>query len=198
MTAAAIFWCSLSVAWAIVVGSASVAAGLAAASLALFGLGANAVLDGAASSVLVWRFRQERTETPELEEIERRAALVVGVIMVAVALYLAARSVGALAAHSGPEPSTVGILRAAGAALVLPVFARAKLRLAPRLQSSALRGDGVLSLAGAVLAVGTLLSLVAEEAFDWWWADAIAALLIAAMLLVEGRRTIAEGRKPGF
>ena len=48
------------------------------------------------------------------------------------------------------------------------------------------------------LAVGTLLSLVAEEAFDWWWADAIAALLIAAMRLVEGRRTIAVGRKPGF
>ena len=47
---------------------------------------------------------------------------------------------------------------------------RAKLRLAQQLGSSALRGDGVLSLAGAALAAATLVSLVVESALGWWWA----------------------------
>jgi divalent metal cation (Fe/Co/Zn/Cd) transporter len=62
----------------------------------------------------------------------------------------------------------------------------AKLRLAGSLHSSALRGDGVLSLAGAALAAVTLASLAFDAAFGWWWSDAVAALLMAAFLLPEG------------
>ena len=70
--------------------------------------------------------------------------------------------------------------------LVLPILAKAKLRLARPLESSALHGDGVLSLAGAVLAAATLISFLLDSAFGWWWADAVAALLIAGTLLREG------------
>jgi divalent metal cation (Fe/Co/Zn/Cd) transporter len=73
--------------------------------------------------------------------------------------------------------------------LVLPVLARAKLRLAGPLQSSALRGDGILSLAGAALASATLASLLLDASLGWWWSDAVAALVIAATLLGEGLRT---------
>jgi divalent metal cation (Fe/Co/Zn/Cd) transporter len=44
----------------------------------------------------------------------------------------------------------------------------------------------VLSLAGAVLASATLLSLVVDASIDWWWADSVAALLISGMLMREG------------
>jgi divalent metal cation (Fe/Co/Zn/Cd) transporter len=80
-------------------------------------------------------------------------------------------------------------------ALVLPVLGWAKLRLAARLRSPGLRGDGVLSLAGAGLAAATLLSIVVDTALGWWWADSIAALLISALLLVEGARTCASARR---
>jgi hypothetical protein len=190
LTTAAIRWSSLSVIWALTVGSASVAAGLASSSLALFGLGANSVLDGVASSFLVWRFRHERLGTAEVEAVERRAGLGVGVIMIAVALYLTGRSVSALVHQSSPEDSPAGIILAAGGAVVLPILAWAKLRLAVPLQSSALRGDGVLSLAGAVLAAATLLSLVLEASLGWWWSDPVAALLISAILVSEGRAII--------
>jgi divalent metal cation (Fe/Co/Zn/Cd) transporter len=62
------------------------------------------------------------------------------------------------------------------------------------LESAALRGDGVLSLAGAVLAAVTLASLAVNAAAGWWWSDAIAALLIAAYLLSEGWLVIAHAR----
>jgi divalent metal cation (Fe/Co/Zn/Cd) transporter len=175
-----------------------VIAGLAASSLALVGFGANSTLDGAASAVLVWRFRHERGGAADPDAVERRAAAGVGAAMVAVALYLGVSAVNALASHSEPEGSGVGVALTAASVLVLPVLARAKLRLAAPLQSPALRGDGVLSLAGAVLAAATLVSLVLEAAFDWWWADATAALAISAALAIEGVRVVASARSaPG-
>lgn len=118
--------------------------------------------------------------------IERRAARVVGGILVLIGLYLAVAAVVALTNHSHPQRTVVGIALTAASLLVLPVLARAKLRLAGQLGSSALRGDGVLSLAGAALAGATLAGLLAESAFGWWWADALAALVIAGTLLREG------------
>jgi divalent metal cation (Fe/Co/Zn/Cd) transporter len=182
------------VAWAVLVGASSLVAGLAASSLALIGLGANSMLDGTASAVPVWRFRHERTAPANLEAVERRAATAVGAVMIAVALYLTASAVSALASHSTPDKSDLGIVLAAASVAVLPLLARAKLRLAATLESHALRGDGVLSLAGGVLAAATLLSLVLESTLDWWWADAAAALLIAALLATEGTGTARRAR----
>ncbi len=190
LTRAAIHWSSASVGWAVIVGISSVAAGLATESLALLGLGANALLDGAASVVLIWRFREERSAAHRADAVERRAALTVGLIMVAIAVYLAVRAFVSLAGGSGPEHSTVGFVVAAGALLLLPLLAERKLRLAASLDSRALRADGFLSLAGAVLATATLVSLILNSAFGWWWSDSVAALLTAAMLIAEGSRTV--------
>jgi divalent metal cation (Fe/Co/Zn/Cd) transporter len=151
------------------------------------------MLDGTASGVLVWRFRHERSGA-NVDLVERRAALAVGIVMIAVAFYVAARAAGALVDHSESSTPSVGIVLTAASVLVLPVLARVKLRLAAGLRSPGLRGDGVLSLAGGILAAATVLSLVLDTALDWWWADAVAALLISAMLLLEGTRTIASAR----
>src|SRR5262249_39937603 len=125
----------------------------------------------------------------------RRAAQAVGSILILIALYVAVSAVAALAGHSVPNRSTVGLALTAASVLVLPVLARAKLRLAGRLESSALRGDGVLSLAGAALAAVPLASLALDAAFGWWWCDAVAALLIAAFMLREGWRTTGSPRR---
>ena len=136
--------------------------------------------------MLVWRFRHERLGTADVEKLERRAALAVGVLMIGVAFYLAGRAVSALSGHAAPGTSSIGIALTSASVFILPVLARAKLRLAAPLGSAALRGDGVLSLAGSILAVATLASLVLNEALGWWWADAIAGLCISALLLTEG------------
>jgi divalent metal cation (Fe/Co/Zn/Cd) transporter len=190
---AAIGWCSLSVLWSALAGVSAVLVGLAGSSAALLGFGANSILDGAASAVLIWRFGAGRLRTADGNAVERGAALAVSIVMVGVAFSVPAAAINALAAHSTPAKSLVGVILTATSTVVLPVLARAKLGLATRLGSSALRGDGVLSLAGAVLAAATLVSLFVNAAFGWWWADAIAALVIAAMLLGEGVRTMPRG-----
>ena len=194
LTLAAANWCAVSVAWATFAGVSALAAGIASSSVALVAFGANSVLDAMASGVLVWRFRHERAGG-DAHTVERRAAIAVGVVMTGVGLDLATRAISALAEEHGPESSPFGIALTAAAALVLPVLARAKLRLAAALNSPGLRGDGVLSLAGAVLAAATLASLLLDAALSWWWADSVAALLIAGMLLVEGPRTVANARQ---
>jgi hypothetical protein len=73
-------------------------------------------------------------------------------------------AVVALANHSHPEHTAVGVVLTASSVPVLPIIARAKLRLSNQLASSALHGDGVLTLAGAALAAATLVSLLVESA----------------------------------
>jgi divalent metal cation (Fe/Co/Zn/Cd) transporter len=183
--AQAVWWCGLSVGWAAIAGATSLIAGLVAGSIALIGFGADSLVDGSASAVLVWRFSAEISDASQAERVERQAARAVGVILMLIGLYLTVAAVLALANRSSPETSVVGVALSAASVLVLPILAQAKLRLAQPLASSALHGDGVLSLAGAGLAAATLLSLLVNSAFGWWWADAVAALLIAATLLRE-------------
>jgi divalent metal cation (Fe/Co/Zn/Cd) transporter len=194
---AATRWCALSVGWALLVAVTSLAAGFAANSTALIGFGLSSLVDGIASSILVRRFRHERLDLRPSDELERRAAQAIGVLLILIAAYLAVRATSALADGSGPEPSSLGVVLTGASMLVLPVLAGAKLRLAGSLESQALRADGVLSAAGAVLAVATLMGLLLDAALDWWWADSIAAVMIAGVLLREGRSTLQSVRQAG-
>jgi divalent metal cation (Fe/Co/Zn/Cd) transporter len=194
---AAIRWCALSVVWALLVAVTSLAAGFAANSTALVGFGLASLLDGAASSILVRRFRHERLEVRSPDELERRAAQAIGVVMFVIAAYLAVRAIKALADGSGPESSALGVVLTGAAIFVLPVLAAAKLRLAGPLGSQALRADGVISAAGAVLAAAALLGLILNEALELWWADSVAALLIAAVLVREGGLTLQSAQLSG-
>ena len=192
---AAIRWCALSVAWALLVAVTSLAAGFAANSTALVGFGLSSFVDGTASSILVRRFRHERLDVRPTDELERRAAQTIGVILLLIAGYLAVRAISALADGSGPESSSLGVLLTGASMLVLPVLAGAKLRLAGPLESHALRADGILSAAGAILAVATLMGLLLNTTLDWWWTDSVAALMIAAVLLREGSLTLESVRR---
>jgi divalent metal cation (Fe/Co/Zn/Cd) transporter len=193
---AAIRWCGLSVAWAVLVGAASVVAGALAASIALVGFGADSILDGTASAVLVWRFRAEIEHRPRVAAVERRAAQAIGVVLLAIATYLVIDAANSLAGHKGPDRSMIGLVLTSASMFVLPVLALAKLRLAGSLSSSALRGDGVLSAAGAALAAATLIALVLNSAVGWWWTDSVAALFIAAVLVREGWALVGGARRP--
>jgi divalent metal cation (Fe/Co/Zn/Cd) transporter len=182
----AIRWCGLSVGWAAITAITAITAGLMTGAVALVAFGADSITDGSASAVLVWRFNRERSIAHDLDRIERRATQAIGVILVLIGVYISASAIAGLADHSKPERSTVGLGLTGASVLVLPILARAKLRLADQLQSTALRGDAILSFAGAVLAAVTLLSLALDTTLGWWWSDAVAALTIAVFLLNEG------------
>src|SRR6476620_6529096 len=67
------------------VGTAAVVVALATESLSLLGFGADAVIDSAASVVLVWRFRTEVREPHRADRIEEVAERLVGGVLLILA-----------------------------------------------------------------------------------------------------------------
>lgn len=113
----AIRWCAASVAWAATVGATAVLAGFAAGAIALVGFGADSITDGLASAVLVWRFGHEKAGQHSVERVGQRAARAVGAILIAIGLYVSATAIAALAGHSAPDQSTVGLALTAASVL---------------------------------------------------------------------------------
>ena len=183
--------CACSVAWAALAGVAAVTAGTITGSVALLAFGLDSVIDGSASGVLAWRFRREARGAESAADAERRTARAVAAAMLAAAVYVMTQAGWSLASAARPRQGALGIVLLAGSAAVLPVLGRVKLRLARRLGSPALRGDGVLSAAGAILAAAALAGLAADRTLGWWQADPAAAAVIALFLLREGWRTLA-------
>jgi divalent metal cation (Fe/Co/Zn/Cd) transporter len=180
------------VAWAALAGVASVAAGAVTGSLALLAFGLDSVIDGSASAALVWRFRLELRRAGRPVHAERTAARAVAAAMLAAAVYVVAQAARSLIIGVHPGQSVIGLVLLAGSLVVLPVLSHIKLRLAGPLRSRALRGDGVLSAAGAALAAVALAGLAVDRSLGWWWADPAAASLIALVLLREGWRTLGD------
>jgi divalent metal cation (Fe/Co/Zn/Cd) transporter len=174
--------------WNGATGAVALVVALLTDSLALTGFALSALLDTSASVVLVWRFIQERRDPVAGERLERRAQAFIAVAMSLVALYVGFEAVRALVDASHADESLLGIALAAASLVVLPWLGRKKLQVAAALPSRALRGDGVLTLAAAALAAITLVALALASGLDWWWADPVAALVIAAALLVEATR----------
>ena len=182
------------IAWNGAVGLAALVVSVIDGSLALAGLALTALLDSSASVVLVWRFRMERHDPVAAEHLERRAQAVVAVTMLVVAAYVGVQSIRALVDGSHPDASAFGVILATASLVVLPWLGRLKLRVASRLASRALRGDGILTAASAALAAVALAALLANSAFGWWWADPAAALLIATALAFEATRIAVRHR----
>jgi divalent metal cation (Fe/Co/Zn/Cd) transporter len=182
------------IAWNGLVGASALAVALATGSLAMAGFALNALLDSSASGVLVWRFRHERRDPVAAERTERHAQAAIGWAMLAIAGYVGVQAIRALIDGSHAETTAFGVALATISLVVLPVLGLRKLRVASGLSSPALRGDGVLTLAAAALAAITLLALLANSALDWWWADPLAALVIAAALGIEGVRVLVRHR----
>ena len=57
---------------------------------------------------------------------------------------------------------------------------------------------GVLSAAGAALAGAALLGMALADAPGWWWTDALAAVVIAAVLAVEGWGTLRRAASQAY
>jgi divalent metal cation (Fe/Co/Zn/Cd) transporter len=136
--------------------------------------------------VLVWRFRIERQHPHRAARVEHIAERVIGVVFLLLALYLAISAVQALAANAHPDSTAVGIGLLLLSLLCLPPLALAKSRTAAQLSSGALRADSLLTGLAAILALIGLLGLGLTQFFGLASADALGALVVAAIMAREG------------
>jgi len=172
-------------------GIVAIAAGLAAGSVALTGFGIDSVIEVTSGALLWWRLRAELGSAPLGPTVERRASRGAGFLLLALGVYIATDSARLLLTGSHPDSSRVGIALMVASLIVMPLLARAKLRLAASLGSRALRADAHETIVCAWLSATTLLGLGLNALLGWWWADPVAALAMLPLIVHEGIEAIA-------
>src|SRR2546427_100388 len=167
-------------------GVIAIAAGLAAGSVALTGFGIDSVIEVTSGVVLWWRLRADLGAARVGPAVEARAARWAGVLLLALAVYIVAESGRRLLTGDRPGESVVGIVLTALSLIVMPLLARAKLRVAASLGSRALRADAHETIVCAWLSATTLLGLGLNAVLGWVWADPVAALAMLPLIVREG------------
>jgi divalent metal cation (Fe/Co/Zn/Cd) transporter len=182
------------VAWNIIEGIVAIAAGVAAASIALVGFGLDSYIEVASGMILIWRLRKHAFGDEEEEErAEKKAVFFVGLSFLALSLYVIYESGIKLLNQQEPGESLIGIVLAAVSLVVMPLLALWKKKVAREIGSRALRADALETIACSYLSLTLLVGLAANAAFGLWWADPVAALAMVYFLLREGREALEEG-----
>jgi divalent metal cation (Fe/Co/Zn/Cd) transporter len=177
------------VGWNIIEGLVSVAAALAAGSVALLGFGIDSFVETTSGLVLIWRLRAERhaRDPEEIERLDQRAHKLVALSLFLLAAYIAFEAAKALIIREKPDPTMAGIAITSLSLTVMWWLARAKRRTARGLGSRALEADSFQTTACFWLSLITLAGIGLNAAFGWWWADPAAALGMTYFLVSEGR-----------
>jgi divalent metal cation (Fe/Co/Zn/Cd) transporter len=173
-------------AWHVVEFALSVAAGVAAGSIALVAFGIDSLIEAAAGFVIIWLYAPSRAHS---HASERRAQQLIAASYAILVVYVVVESVSSLLDEEKPEASWFGIAVLVAAAVSMPLLARAKRRVGRALGSHATASEGSQNLICAYLAVTALVGIGANALLGWWWADPIAALGIAGIAAWEGVRT---------
>jgi divalent metal cation (Fe/Co/Zn/Cd) transporter len=172
--------------WHMVEFAIALAAGLAAGSIALIGFGADSLIEALAGGVVLWLFTGNRRGSGAAE---RRAQQLIAVSFFVLAAYVGVEALRTLVSGDQPNASWVGIGLAALTAPTMPLLAYAKRRLGNQLHSAATVKEAAQTQLCAYLSIALLLGLGANALAGWWWADPLAALVIAAVAAREGRES---------
>ncbi len=181
----------LTVGWNAVEGVIAVMAAAAAGSVALFGFGIDSFVETLSGMVILWRIGAERraaaaARIEKVEDVARRAvALSLGLL----ALYVAVDAGSALVSNDRPSTSVVGVTLLVLSLAVMKWLAKAKRATARALHSHAMEADAAQTDFCWKLSAVALVGLVANAVLGWWWADPVAALVLAGLIAIEARRT---------
>jgi len=160
----------------------AISAGTVASSTALIGFGLDSVIEVASAAAVAWQF-----SGPDPEARERIALKVIAVSFFALAAYVTVESARTLVLGEEAGHSTVGIVLAAVSLVVMPVLSTAQRRAGRELGSASAVADSKQTLLCTYLSGVLLAGLLLNSLLGWYWADPLAALVIAVVAVREGR-----------
>ncbi len=187
---------AITVIWNTAEGIIAVAAGILAGSTALLAFGIDSFVETASGAIVGWRLLDEMRSRSEerVEQVEKLTSRIAGILLLALAVYIAVDSAVRLLGVSGrPMESLMGIAVTAVSLVVMPILGRAKLRCAAAIGSGALRTDAYETITCAWLSGTALLGLGANALLGWWWADPLAALALIPLIAREGWEGLSGG-----
>ncbi|UGT65265.1 cation transporter [Nocardia asteroides] len=156
--------------------------GARVSSTALIGFGLDSVIEVSSAAAVAWQFAGRDPEARE-----KVALRVIAFSFFALALYVTVDAIRALTGAAEAEHSTVGIALAAVSLVIMPVLSQLQRRAGRELGSASAVADSKQTLLCTYLSAVLLVGLVLNSALGWSWADPIAALVIAAVAVKEGR-----------
>ncbi|MFD0785879.1 cation transporter, partial [Micromonospora azadirachtae] len=160
----------------------AITAGTHASSTALVGFGLDSVIEVSSAAAVAWQFAGRDPEARE-----KTALRVIAVSFFALAAYVSVESVRALVGDADPRHSSVGLVLAALSLLIMPALSYAQRRAGRELGSRSAVADSKQTLLCTYLSAVVLVGLGLNSLFGWSWADPVAALVIAAAAVKEGR-----------
>jgi divalent metal cation (Fe/Co/Zn/Cd) transporter len=172
---------AFTIAYNVIEAVVSILAGSWASSAALIGFGLDSTVEVASAAAVAWQFTRRNPE-----RWERTTVRVIAIAFFALAAYVAADAIGALVGRGDVDDSPLGIAIACASIVVMPVLAAVERRAGRELGSSSVQADAKQLLLCVYLSISVLAGLVLNSLLGWWWADSVAALVIAALALREG------------
>ena len=170
--------------WHVIEAAVAIGAGVVAGSVALIGFGADSLIEVGAGVVVLWLMAGGRSSSPRAE---RRAQQLIAASFFVLALYVGVEATRDLIASHHPDASWVGIVLSVVTLATMPPLAVAKRRVGDRLGSSATTSESRQTMLCAYMSAALLVGLAANAIAGWWWADPVAALVIAGIAVREGR-----------
>ncbi|MEV6371412.1 cation transporter [Micromonospora musae] len=160
----------------------AITAGTLASSTALIGFGLDSVIEVSSAAAVAWQFAGRDPESRE-----KVALRIIAFSFFALAAYVTVESVRALVGGAEAEHSSIGLVLAALSLAIMPVLSYAQRRAGRELGSRSAVADSKQTLLCTYLSAVLLVGLGVNSLFGWSWADPIAALVIAAVAVKEGR-----------
>lgn len=171
------------IAYNVVEAVVAVWAGRTASSAALVGFGLDSVVEVLSAAAVAWQFAG-----PDPQARERRALRLIAVSFFGLAAFVSLDAVrGLVGGGAEPAHSTVGIVLAATSVAIMPLLSGLQRRTGRELGSASAVADSKQTLLCSYLSGVLLAGLVLNSTLGWSWADPLAALVIAAVALKEGR-----------
>lgn len=156
-------------------------AGTIASSSALIAFGLDSTIEVLSAAAVAWQFTRR-----DPERWEKGTLRVIAVAFFALAGYVIVTSLLALFGGVAPEHSPIGIVITAVSVVVMPLLSFAERRAGRELGSATAVADSKQTLICTYLSAAVLAGLVLNSLLGWWWADAIAGLVIAGFAVREG------------
>ncbi|MFC5747325.1 cation transporter [Actinomadura rugatobispora] len=173
------------IAYNLVEAAIAITAGSVASSGALVAFGLDSVIEVASATAVAWQFSAREPEV--VARREGRALRIIAVSFFALAAYVTADAIAALLGGGDAEHSTAGLVLAGLSLAIMPGLSYAQRRAGRELGSASAVADSKQTLLCTYLSAVLLVGLAVNTLFGWAWADPIAALVIAAVAVKEGR-----------
>jgi divalent metal cation (Fe/Co/Zn/Cd) transporter len=176
------FLVAATIAYNVIEAIVAITAGSVASSSALVGFGLDSVIEVASAIAVAWQFTGADPEARE-----KTALRVIAVSFFALAAYVGVEAVWSLFGGQVAQHSTVGLVLAGLSLLIMPGLSYAERRAGRELGSRSAVSDSKQTLLCTYLSGVLLVGLALNSLLGWTWADPIAALVIAAVAVKEGR-----------